>query len=174
MTNFTESSEVQSGYLPRDPSWCRGHGPPPVPQRVRGSVLRRSAACTRRPWRPPTSRKERRRRPRPAACPSRNYPRCRRFRLVADAGQAPSSPASRGWTGREGGAAAGGSAPLSVTGEDLAGERRSLATSSLCRARSFSQLAGKSGPPERPPPPPRPDLLAALSRLSPSRPRTPE
>lgn len=168
---------MQSGYLPRDPSCCRGHGPPPVPpagtRSERGSVPRRSA-CTRRPWRPPTSRKERRRRPRPAACPSRNYPRCRRFRLVADAGPAPSSPASRGWTGREGGAAAGGSAPLSVTGEDLAGGRRWLATSSLCRARSLSQLAGKSGPPERPPPPPRPDLLAALSRLSASRPRTPE
>lgn len=47
---------MQSGYLPRDPSWCRGHGPPPVPpagtRSERGSVLGRSAACARRPWRP--------------------------------------------------------------------------------------------------------------------------
>ena len=51
---------------------------------------------------------------------------------------------------------------------------RSLATSSLARARSLSPPVGKSGQPEWPPLQPRPDLLPVLSRLSPSLSRTPE
>lgn len=58
-----------------------------------------------------------------------------------------------------GGAAAGGSAQLSVTVVAQPAGGRSLATSSVARARSLSPPVGKSGPPERPPPPPRPDLL---------------
>lgn len=84
--------------------------------------------------------------------------------VASDWSQAPAGPlkapppadgqAGRAWRRRAG--------PPSCQLRGRPGRRaggRSLATSSLARARSLSPPVGKSGPPERLPPPPRPDLL---------------
>lgn len=120
----------------------------------------------------PNQRKERRRRPRPAACrhatthaaASFDWSQTRARPLLAPPpvdGQA--ERAVRRQVGP----------PRCQLGEDLAGGRRSLTTSSLSRARSFSQLAGSRGSPSGRPPPPRPVLLRSLpaQSLQPSHPR---
>ena len=149
---------------PRSPSRARG--------RRAGAASDGARACARRPRRPPARPKERRRR-RPAACPSRSRPHRRRLRLVAGPGQVPSSPAPRGWTGREGGPAAAAGPPScqlrgrprgrgALTGWLVARVRapsRRLWSSPGCPSGRRHRLAATSSP--------------GPSRLRPSRPRSP-
>lgn len=135
---------------PRSPSRARG--------RRAGAASDGARACARRPRRPPARPKERRRR-RPAACPSRSRPHRRRLRLVAGPGQVPSSPAPRGWTGREGGPAAAAGPPSCQLRGRPRGRAGAHRLAGRSRARSLSPPVEQSGLPERPPPPPRRDLF---------------